>query len=280
MVKQRLLPLLALLLAGVGASLAAETPTKVVSMNLCTDQLAMLLTDEDQLMSVSYLAQDPRASAMAEEAKRYDVNYGRAEEIYLLRPDLVIAGSFTTRATVDMLRRLDVPVVVFEPARSLEDVRDRILKMGRALHRTAAADALLAEYDAGLEQISREEADQPRAAIYSMRGWTQGERTLSGQILNAAGYRNIAAELGMSSGGILPLEQLALANPDVLITSQPYPGYSRAQEFLDHPVVGYLRSRSDQALISDRDWVCGTPYVLRAIETLADAHQANDRNDE
>mgnify|MGYP006999250795 CR=1 FL=1 len=46
----------------------ATPPARVVSMNLCTDQLAMALAAPGQLISVSYIARDPRASAMAEEA--------------------------------------------------------------------------------------------------------------------------------------------------------------------------------------------------------------------
>jgi hypothetical protein len=89
-------------------SAAAEAPRRVVSMNLCTDQLAMLIAAPGQLRSVSHLATDPSASAMAEEALDHDINHGLAEEIYLMRPDLVIAGSFSNRATLDMLRRLEI----------------------------------------------------------------------------------------------------------------------------------------------------------------------------
>lgn len=38
-------------------------------MNLCADQLAILLAGPGQLRSVSFLAADPRASAMAEAAR-------------------------------------------------------------------------------------------------------------------------------------------------------------------------------------------------------------------
>ena len=66
----------ALLVAG---SADAEAPTRVVSMNLCTDQLAMLLADEGQLLSVSHIAFDPLASPMVEEAAGYEKNHGQAE---------------------------------------------------------------------------------------------------------------------------------------------------------------------------------------------------------
>ncbi|WP_082677391.1 ABC transporter substrate-binding protein [Ruegeria profundi] len=253
--------------------MAWAQPQRVVSINVCTDQLAMMLAAPGQLISVSYFARDSRVSAMTTEAMRHGVNHGLAEEIYLQRPDLVIANRFSAQATVDMLRRLSVPVVVFESARSLEDIRTNILKMGEVLGRQDAADKLLQDYEAGLAALTANGAHGPRAAIYSTHGWTSGDQTLSGQILTAAGLQNIAAEMGMTAGGVLPLEQLALSNPDIVITAQPYPGHSRAEEYLQHPVVKQLQARSGQVLVSDRDWVCGTPYVVRAIDNLRRARE-------
>lgn len=244
-------------------------PRRVVSMNLCTDQLAMMLAAPEQLLSVSYLASDPRGSAMADEAKAYVVNHGLAEEVYLLKPDLVIAGSFSARATVAMLRRLDIPVLVMQPAYSLSDVRMRMREMGAALHREPEAEAMITRFDARLEALVEEVKVRPRAALYSANGYTQGAQSLSGEIMKMAGLSNIATELGLPNGGILPMEQLALSDPDLLIIGRPHPGASRAEAIYEHPVIKALRAESPASLISDRDWICGTPYVLRAIEELA-----------
>lgn len=249
----------------------AGAPQRVVSMNLCTDQLAMMLAAPGQLLSVSYIARDPRASAMVEEAKAYHSNRGLAEEIYLLRPDLVIAGAFSTKATVAMLRRLGVPVVVFDPAYSLEDVRDRMVQMGEALGRTDAALSMVAEFDARLETLAVETATHPRAVLYYANGYTSGDKTLAGQILTQAGFANAATQAGFAAGGKLPLEVLAMTDPDMVITARPYQGASRSEAILDHPVVHALREARDGATLTDHDWVCGTPYVLRAIETLSKA---------
>ncbi|PID61162.1 MAG: hypothetical protein CSB44_07565 [Gammaproteobacteria bacterium] len=251
-----------------------NAPQRVVSMNLCTDQLAMLLAAPGQLLSVSYIALDPRSSAMVEQARAYDINHGLAEEIYLMQPDLVIAGSFSTRATVDMLERLGIPVAVFDPAYSLEDVRARITQMGEVLHRQDAAQATLDTFDAGLAKLQAEVEHRPRAVLYHANGYTQGDNTLAGQILIAAGFSNAAEESGFAAGSHLPLEILAMTDPDFVITARPYPGASRAEEVMDHPVVHALRKRRATATMTDHDWVCGTPYVLRAIDNLAAARRS------
>jgi len=258
---------LALLWAATGAFAG---PSRVVTMNLCADQLAMLLAAPGQLASVSYIARDARASAMAEQALAYPINHGLAEEIYLLKPDLVIAGAYSTPATTDMLRRLGVPVVVFQPALSLQDVRARLLQMGQVLDREEAARTLLADYDQRLAALQDAGPEAPRAALYAANGFTSGSMTLAGQILRAAGFRNIADELGYARSGHLPLELLALAEPDLLVTTAPYPRGSRSEDVLQHPVVRHLAGRGNGGQIRDADWVCGTPHVLRAVEALAE----------
>lgn len=257
---------LALLWAATGA---LAGPSRVVSMNLCTDQLAMLLAAPGQLASVSYIARDTRASAMADAAMAYPVNHGLAEEIYLLQPDLVIAGAYSTPATTDMLRRLGVPVVVFQPASSLQDVRARILQMGQVLGREETARSLLADYDQRLAKIEQAGPEAPRAALFAANGFTSGSMTLAGRILSAAGLRNIADELGYVHSGHMPLELLAMSAPELLIGTSPYPRASRSEDNLAHPVVRQLAARSGAGRMRDADWVCGTPHVLRAVETLA-----------
>lgn len=256
------------------ANSVVTPPQRVVSMNLCTDQLAMMLAAPGQLHSVSYLAFDPRGSAMADEAKNYAVNHGLAEEIYLMQPDLVIAGRFSTRATVEMLRRLDIPVEIFEPAYNLDDVRARLSTMGKVLAQDAKAQEMIDDYDARLSELRRETGERPAAALYYANGYTSGDRTLAGQILLAAGFDNAAATAGFSSGGILPLEVLAMLEPDALITGRRYPGASRSEEILDHPVVQALRDNRANGTLTDQDWVCGTPFVLRAIEGLGTLRDA------
>lgn len=263
----RMLPGILLALLGLTSG-AFAGPQRVVSMNLCTDQLAMLLAAPDQLISVSYIARDPRASAMVEEAHNFPINHGLAEEIYLLKPDLVIAGAFSTRTTTDMLKRLGVPVVVFQPAYSLDDVRARILQMGEVLDQSAAAAALAAEFQHTLDALKAEGAERPRAATYSASGYTSGVQSLAGEIIDAAGLRNIAAEYGFQNSGRMPLEVLAMSDPDMLIGTVPYPRASRSEEILAHPVVTHLADQTSATEMRDADWVCGTPHVLRAISTL------------
>ncbi|MEM9012415.1 MAG: ABC transporter substrate-binding protein [Pseudomonadota bacterium] len=266
----------ALLLSGLAGPGAADdgSPRRVVSMNLCTDQLAMLVAAPGQLVSVSYLAQDPSASAMVEEAQAYGTNRGLAEEIFMIEPNLVIAGTFTTRATVGLLRRLGVPLVEFAPANGLEDVRDRLAQMGAVLGREAAAAHLIADFDAGLAELRVGEGARPQAATYYANNYTSGTGTLASAVIEAAGLDNLADELGITGGGRLALETLVTEAPDLVITGRQFETPALAQEVLTHPALAALQDRAGTAPVADRDWICGTPHVLAAIRRLAAARDA------
>lgn len=237
-------------------------------MNLCTDQLAMLLSDPDRIVSLSYLATDPRSSAMHREAQAYARNQGQAEEIYLQEPDLVLAGQYTGVATVNMLKRLGKRVEVFLPAYSLEDVRDGILHMGQVLGQEARAEALVAQFDTDLAALREDVQNRPLAALYYANGYTTGDKTLAGQILLAAGFDNAITRAGQSRAGNLPLELLVMLQPDAVVTGAKYPGQSRSEAILDHPVIRTLQKGRETGTVADSDWLCGTPYVLRAIADL------------
>lgn len=257
-----------------GAVAQEGVPARVVSINLCTDQLAMMLAAEGQLHSVSHIATDRHVSAMADAAEGYVTNHGLAEEIYLMQPDLVLAGPHAAQASTAMLKRLGIPVVVVPAAATLEDIPDRIRRMGAVLHREAEAARMAGAFELRLAGLRAEVGERPSAVLFNANGYTSGAGTLAGQILEAAGFENAAVEAGYGAGMKLPLEVLAMIRPDVVITSQTYPGASRSEEVMAHPVVRALRDDRAGGVTTGHDWVCGTPYVLRAIEELGAVRRA------
>ena len=260
----------ALLVAG---SADAEAPTRVVSMNLCTDQLAMLLADEGQLLSVSHIAFDPLASPMVEEAAGYEKNHGQAEEIFAMRPDLVLAGVYSDPYTVGLLRRLGVDVVQFPLETDFDGIRANMLKMGEVLGQVDAAQRLVAQFDADLAALGPNGEERPSALLHYANNYTSGDKSLAHQILLAAGFANATTEAGITVAGSVPLERLVLLMPDLVISGQPYPGASRAEEVLDHPALRVLQQKQSGPTLTDAEWVCGTPFVLRAVARLVDIRE-------
>lgn len=258
---RRLLTLVIFALAPIGAS--ADNLPRVVSVNLCTDQLVMLLADPDQVVSLSKLSDDPRSSAMAEEAKPFAKNSGLAEEIAVSKPDIVVAGTFTDPSLIGMLRTIDIDVVQFPLTTSLDEIPVQIRKMGEVLDRVDVAEILALEVEDRLALREELKDDAPLAAFFYPNGFALGEGTLSHSILTTGGARNLSVDLGFSGNGRVSLEEIVLSDPDFLISSPPYSGFSQSEAMTTHPVLDEF-----PVLYSSPEWVCGTPPALRAVEEV------------
>jgi len=97
---------------------------------------------------------------------------------------------------------------------------------------------------------------------------------LTDDMIAAAGFTNIASEMGVMYGAAMPLELLAMSAPDLVITSKLYAGASRAEAVAQHPVVAAVAAPAQPTQLTSRDWGCGTPLVLRAIKELAQKREA------
>ncbi|MDF2368041.1 ABC transporter substrate-binding protein, partial [Sneathiella sp.] len=210
---------LAVFLPGNGAA----KPARIVSMNVCADQLLLLLADRDQIVSLSYLATDEETSTMAKQAVGLPINHGLSEEILPLEPDLILAGEYTTRPTVFLLRKLGYRVIELPAANNLYDIRANIRTVADAVGAPERGRALITAFDKKLpsSDMLAEEVGAPIAALYWANGFTSGEGTLANSVVKAAGFRNLGSELGIRGTGQVPLETLIISKPDLLIVGEP-----------------------------------------------------------
>lgn len=265
---------LAALVASTGAAAAADraAPQRIVSINLCTDQLALLLAPE-RLLSVSFLAADPASSAMAERARGYPLNRGRAEEILPFRPDIVLAGTYGARATSDLLRRLGHRVWELPIGRDLPDVARDIRALARVLGVEARGEALIADFDRRMAAIAPPPAGpRPLAALYSPNGITAGASSLPHAVMAAAGFDNLAARRGVAGVGRVDVEAIALAKPDLLILGRLRGDRpSLAAATLAHPALTGHRAPHAVVGLPHHLWACAIPQIVEAVEDLARA---------
>ncbi|HJQ56255.1 MAG TPA: ABC transporter substrate-binding protein, partial [Vineibacter sp.] len=108
---------------------AAEPPTRVVSLNLCIDQLALALAAPGQLVGVSDVAQDPHLSAAWRSARALPAVHMRAEEVLARRPDLVLLNADAPAHVVALLRWAGVRVAMFPEAVTFDSAVDQVRRV-------------------------------------------------------------------------------------------------------------------------------------------------------
>ena len=254
---------------------AAEPPSRVVSINLCSDQLLLMLARPEQIASVSRLSREPNSSFMAARAARYPVNDGKIEQLLAQDPDLILASEFSPRHLLSLLRQLGYRIETFPQSTDIDGIRNNIRRLAELLGERQRGEEIISEMDQRLDRVAaRQPHKRPKAIFYQPRGYTSGGHTLQDQALTLAGWRNLAAELGIDGYGNVDLERLLRAGPDQFFTSAYAPGTdSLAQRRLGHPALQVVTRGRPFINIDYRFWICGGPMIADAVEALAAAHQ-------
>jgi iron complex transport system substrate-binding protein len=254
------------------ASAQAQTkPQRIVSLDLCADQLLIGLVGRERIAAVTHLAADPEVSAGWEQAKGLPVTRGAAEDVLRHRPDLVLAGPFGVAPTVSLLRRLKANVVVVPMATDLAGVRAAVRVIAAAVGEAARGEAVISAFDRRLAEVKTEpHASAPSAVVYEVGGAVPLAGSLADAALTAAGFRNKAGSYRLTRGGQVPLELLAAGPPDLIILSSPADEYRTVvSDNLRHPALAALRRNHASAVVPWRMWLCGTPQIAETIVRLA-----------
>jgi iron complex transport system substrate-binding protein len=262
--------------AGEGTGDAGGRPRRVVSMNLCADEQVIRLADREKIAAQSFRARDPRGSNVAEQAAGLPETRGLAEEVIALKPDLIIAGAFTTRATVALLKRIGFPPLEIGVPADFDGMRAQIRTVATALGHPERGEAMVAELDARLAPaVHRTGMRRLRALVMRPNAFTVAPDSLGDAVLKAAGLINVATEIGQDRAGQVPLEAAAFADADLVILDEAASGApSLADALLRQPVLAELRRQGRTVSIPNRLWTCPGPQVADVVTRLVTAARA------
>jgi iron complex transport system substrate-binding protein len=257
---------------------AAEAPQRIVSLNLCADQIVLRLVPKERIASVTWLAADEHSSTTANLARGVRTNEGLAEEVIGLDPDLVLAGMYTARGAVDFLKRHGRAVVDLGVPESFAGAREQIMQIAAASGAHERGDELVAEMDRKLAAASGVTGRKPRAMMLGPNGFATSYGPLVDEMMARAGLINIAADLGGHGRANIPLEAAILADLDILIVDAgERTGPALAQEVLEHPAIRALERDVKLVSLPSNLWTCAGPQLADAVALLAAARQDWER---
>lgn len=255
--------------AGLRPALAAGLP-RVASMNVCTDQLLIPLADPEQILGLSRFSRDAWQSWAAADASRYPILSGGAEDILVLRPDIVVASSFDKRSTRELLKENGLHLAEFAVPRNLDEVKAQIRRMGDIVQHADRATAEIARLDDAVARARRAVADNHfRVLPLSRRGWVSGGDSLVSSLLTETGLFNAAGDLGIRFGGYASLEAIVSLKPDFILVSEAG-DYAEddGRAFLLHPALERFYPPNKRIVIPERLTVCGGVMLAQALDVL------------
>ncbi len=248
------------------AAKAPAVPQRIVSINLCADQLVLALADRDQIAGLTKNATDREMSGEAAAARGIPLLSNSAEQILAIEPDLIVGMPASRSAALAALPQHDYPLLDLDTANSLDEIYASIRQTAAAVGHPARGDALIA-------RMQRELAGLPRpgrrrvAAYYQRRGYMTGTGTLIDELMTRVGLVNLAGKLGKPPLSQLSLEEMVAAQPDFLIVESATDTVTdQGSEMLHHPALKDIpRISVPQA------WtVCGSPAYTQAARSMAD----------
>jgi iron complex transport system substrate-binding protein len=227
------------------ASADAPGPRHVMSLSMCTDDLLLELLPPDRIASLTYYSHDPGNSRQWPQTSGIRINGGTVEEVVAEKPDLVLAGTYTTPAARALLKKLRFPLLEVPPAENFDQIREVTRQVARALGREQRGAWLIAKMDSTLKELAASKPSEIiRVAAWGEGGSIPGKGTLFDAILTAAGGVNVADSLDERGYASFDMEQLIAAHPDVLafasdLTDTPGLNTNVAQ----HPLIRKLYAR-------------------------------------
>lgn len=228
------------LLYAVSAWAQDGIPQKVISLNLCTDQLALVLAKDGQLHGVSFNAADAALSPMHQRTGDLQLLRSDAEEIAAIQPDLVLMGEYDSPLLQRWLKSQNIPVLALPIPESLEDIQTHIRQIAQALRQEAAGEALIAETATAFSTPYPAER-APTLAVYYPRGYTDGTGTLMHDMLVRLGVRHLTTGNGTRH---MDMEEIVTLQPDILLLQDyGYEVLSQGETLLHHPALQHLQAK-------------------------------------
>ena len=258
---------------------AEGSPKRIVSFNLCADQLLLALADPAQIAGLSPYAVNPLLSVMTDKAAAFPRLDWDAESVVNLKPDLVLGGP-SHRPIHAMLSAMGIRVVDVELIRNLADARRQAIEVGKLVGHPERGEALARQIEQAEARLSAVALKPPLTALVIQReGYREGPASLASGMLSIAGLRPPQREsagaggfMSEQQGGFVSLEHLLTDGPDVLVLQDP-PREAQDQGalFITHPALLARYGANRRIDLPERYTLCGGPPLLQGLDYLATA---------
>ena len=247
---------------------APDHPVRIVSLDYCADQYVLKLADREDILAVSQDA-EKSFSYMRDAAAGLPKIRPSAEDVLLLKPDLVVRSYGGGPNAASFFNRAGIPVLQLGYANDMEGIRTVMLDVAAALGEPERGQAVIDDFDARLAAIAASPS-HGRALYVTPGGVTSGPDSLINDMFEAAGLDNFEETPGWRS---LPLERLAHADPDV-IAAASFDEHITPWSAARHPILAGAMERNETIHL-DGSWTsCGGWFLVDAIEALAERRGA------
>ena len=237
------------------------------------------------MVAVNYLADDPVSSNLVEQAKKiqHKIKNPSAEEVLALKPDVVFAYDWSDMNRVENLRNLGMNVIVLKGPATIDDIRQNVRTIAKAMHADSKGEELVKLMDSRLAQMKQQVAalrlQQPKKIVLvSLMSSYGGKGCIFDDMCKEAGVINGVSAAEIKNGQQITKEMLVKIDPDLLIMpvyndhgNFDIKKYNR--EFLEDPSLQTMRAiKSKQLFYPNEGYIynCSQDVVF-GVQEIAHA---------
>jgi iron complex transport system substrate-binding protein len=245
---------------------AAAKPMRIISLNPCLDAILLKVAMPSQIAALSPYARKPQSTALpVNVARQYATTRGTVDDIILRGSDLVLGSIYETPQLRSALKKYAIPFELYDIANSVDENFAQIRAISALTGNPHLGETLIAEIQRALTaSASPASARKTNTLVYRSEGLVLGTGTLTAELLDRTGFANASEAYGIKAFGVLPLEKLVRAPPELLLRAGYVNGRSR---ILYHPIVA--RAKIPARDFPARSLNCGGPSIIDAVQALA-----------
>lgn len=248
-------------------------PRRIISLSPSNTEILYALGLQDRLIGVTTFCNYPAEALSKPKVSGFSVV--DVEKIVSLEPDLILADDLHKADVVPALEKLGIPTFVISPG-TVDEVLNDIGILGSITGKTREAE----ELDSSLEQrvktvterVANLKGEKPRLFYVTWHDpiWTAGGNTMINDLIEKAGGRNIAGDLGGYS--TISLESVLEKNPQILVVSSSMGDQNTSLNYINNEprlkAVDALKNQQVFVVASDI-FSRTTPRIVDALEQLA-----------
>ena len=248
------------MLAVLMSTAGATQPTRILSLDLCSDWLLAHYAPRNQSVTLSPLA---RRFSMPEGAPQWPSHNGSLEHVLSLRPDVVLVGEFNAFMLRKRLESLGVKVVVTPLPQTFDDLAT-VEGTVQTLLGLPASPSMQSTKLLNKHLPASGASSHGRLLLLGANGYGTGRNTFEHSLITRAGWTNYIEHNGHVK---LDLEALSADPPDAIVWSAPA-NPALANQFGQHPVLKRAVPAKQWIQTDDWRWQCPGPWMSDLIEQL------------
>lgn len=251
----------------------------VASFSLASDEIVVDILQADQslhkLVALSTLADNPKYSFIPEDIRRkipYRSNRS-LEKIISLKPDLIFTASFNRLSITTPLKQSGIKVKNLSRFNSLEDLYENYNLIGKSLERENISSKIIQKIKNEIRSIQEkyrvDEGNTQTVLAWLQDGTCIGQKTLLDDVITNCGGTNILKTRKIQGWSKLSMEQLALQEPDWIITSYDKKEKNNILKTIKkHPVLQKFLAVKKKNIIflSQKEMSTQSSSILKTVE--------------